>query len=179
MSPAPADLSKATTQFVYFKKKWLAERNLGSKDPITSTTINKIGPNESGLIVAFVNATTQFGDQQIHRFSWDGTKWNVGAPTTMAQIVRARRYDEPVTSSNLERIGYDGQTKIMWVAFKGGGRYEYFDVPFEVYVDLSRAGSKGKFFWSRIRRGGYAYRRVERVINMLRRVIRKFRRGNQ
>ena len=58
---------------------------------------------------------------------------------------------EKVTSSNIVSIGYDEPTKILEVEFKGGGVYQYEDVPQEVYFSLLNATSVGQYFNSNIR----------------------------
>ena len=58
---------------------------------------------------------------------------------------------EKVESSNLVSIGYDASKRILEVEFKGGGLYTYSQVPEEVYTDLMRSSSKGKFFAAVIR----------------------------
>ena len=50
----------------------------------------------------------------------------------------------PVTSSNLDSVGYsDG---VMRIRFKSGGLYEYHNITESVYTDLITAASVGKYF---------------------------------
>ena len=51
-----------------------------------------------------------------------------------------------VVSTNLSTISHNGFTDKLRVVFKGGGEYEYADVPRSVYESLLNAESKGKFF---------------------------------
>ena len=49
----------------------------------------------------------------------------------------------PVKSSNLSKIGYDPETRILEVRFKHGGTYDYENVPPSAYKRLNNAKSKG------------------------------------
>jgi hypothetical protein len=49
------------------------------------------------------------------------------------------------TSSAIERVGYNAETRRLSIWFKGGRRYIYSDVPAEVYEDLCGASSAGRF----------------------------------
>jgi hypothetical protein len=62
----------------------------------------------------------------------------------------------PVTSSNIGAIGYDGEAQVLHVQFTSGRKYAYFNVPLEVYDAFLSADSKGKFFAANIR-GKYQY----------------------
>lgn len=63
----------------------------------------------------------------------------------------------PVSSSNINSIGYEGTT--LYVLFKSGGLYEYYNVPQHVYDSLMSAGSHGSFLATHIK-GHYGYRRI-------------------
>lgn len=56
-----------------------------------------------------------------------------------------------VSSSNLDSIGYDSENSILEIAFKGGGIYQYFDVPDSVYRGIMNVDSHGKYFHRFIR----------------------------
>lgn len=56
-----------------------------------------------------------------------------------------------VQSTNLDWVAYDETKKTLYVQFKGGGYYSYDDVPKEIFTDLLKASSKGRFFWMKIR----------------------------
>ena len=66
----------------------------------------------------------------------------------------------PVTSSNLRSVGYDQATSTLEVEFRHGGIYQYFDVPEARYEGLMSAYSKGSYFDTFIKNGGYAYRQA-------------------
>lgn len=51
----------------------------------------------------------------------------------------------PVQSSNLTAVGYDDGENKLYVAFKANTLYVYHDVPQEIYQELMKSDSKGKF----------------------------------
>ena len=71
----------------------------------------------------------------------------------------------PVTSSNLAAIGYDTNTRQLYVRFKSSGLYVYDDVPeleHEYLMCVEEAGeSVGRAFNERIKKGGYNYKRID------------------
>ena len=65
----------------------------------------------------------------------------------------------PVTSSNVESIGYDEDSSTLQVEFKNGTTYQYFDVPENIFIGLRDAGSVGGYLAARIK-GTYRYSKV-------------------
>jgi hypothetical protein len=57
----------------------------------------------------------------------------------------------PVESSNLAAIGYDAESKTLQVDFKNGKRWQYPNVPAELFAEFQAAESVGKFFAARIK----------------------------
>lgn len=51
-----------------------------------------------------------------------------------------------VSSTNIVRTEYDTQTKKMITEFTNGVRYEYDDVPHQIYTAFRSAKSQGSFF---------------------------------
>jgi len=51
----------------------------------------------------------------------------------------------PVSSSNINSIGYDRQSRVLEVEFSSGDVYQYFDVPEHLYNILIGTSSKGQF----------------------------------
>ena len=51
----------------------------------------------------------------------------------------------PVTSSNIERIGYDPTRQTLRIIFHGGRGYDYEGVDEQTYAALEAADSKGRF----------------------------------
>jgi len=59
----------------------------------------------------------------------------------------------PVESSNLASVGYDSVTSTLEIEFLGGGIYQYFAVPQEIYDGLMNAASKGSYLHHNIKKG--------------------------
>lgn len=64
---------------------------------------------------------------------------------------------QDVKSSNIDMIAYDQET--LFVQFKSG-LYKYNKVPREVYENLKKSESKGKFVNSAVK-GAYEYEKVD------------------
>jgi len=64
-----------------------------------------------------------------------------------------------VRSSSVAEVGYDPKTKILEIVFREGDVYLYFDVPINVYQDLIRADSVGKFFNLQVK-SNYQFRKI-------------------
>jgi len=60
-------------------------------------------------------------------------------------------------SSTITRFGYENQ--VLYVEFKNGGVYQYFDVPESAFEQMKAAGSKGQYLAQYIK-GSYRYARV-------------------
>ena len=65
-----------------------------------------------------------------------------------------------VTSSNLRSVAYSRSKRILEIEFMNRYRYRYYDVDIRVFKNLLEAPSHGKYFWRRIRRQPYRYRRI-------------------
>ena len=65
----------------------------------------------------------------------------------------------PVTSSTLSSVGYCPTTATLEIKFLRGAVYQYSNVPQNIYDELMKASSKGKFFNTYIKRA-YPYLRV-------------------
>ncbi len=63
----------------------------------------------------------------------------------------------PVDSTNLESVGYDGTN--LFVRFKNGSIYVYIHVPESLYQELLVAESKGKFLSKHVK-GAFLYERI-------------------
>lgn len=71
----------------------------------------------------------------------------------------------PVASSTIERVGYDVDTMELRVFFKSGAHYSYPQVPAFKLVQVLFAESVGSAFDSVIKKGGFAYTKIEPVAN--------------
>jgi hypothetical protein len=65
----------------------------------------------------------------------------------------------PVSSSNLDSVGYDSMTRTLRIEFKSGAVYEYSAVPESEYQGLMGASSKGSYFHQNIK-DRYSYGRI-------------------
>lgn len=61
------------------------------------------------------------------------------------EIVGAKIINE-IQSSNLVKTEYDTLTKKLVVEFKNGLKYEYDEVPHQLYTSFRSSESQGKFF---------------------------------
>jgi hypothetical protein len=60
--------------------------------------------------------------------------------------IKGTKIFNEIQSSNLVRTEYDMETKTMITEFKNGSRYEYLEVPHQVYTSFRMSESQGKFF---------------------------------
>jgi hypothetical protein len=64
-----------------------------------------------------------------------------------------------IESTNIVKTEYDTATKKMIAEFKNGTRYQYDDVPHNVYTKFRMAESQGKFFTTDISKK-FKYKKV-------------------
>lgn len=57
----------------------------------------------------------------------------------------------PVSSSNLQSVGYSADSSTLEIEFIRGGVYQYFDVPQGEHEGLMSSDSKGKYFLANIK----------------------------
>jgi KTSC domain len=62
-------------------------------------------------------------------------------------------------SSNIVRFAYDKDLSVLFIEFKKGGLYQYFDVPEPVVDAMKAAASKGQYF-ARAVKGVFRYARA-------------------
>jgi KTSC domain len=62
-------------------------------------------------------------------------------------------------SSNIAGFDYIKERQILIVEFKDGARYNYFDVPEQVFEGMQSASSKGQYLAQNVK-GVYRYARV-------------------
>jgi hypothetical protein len=65
------------------------------------------------------------------------------------EIVGSKILNE-IQSSNITKTEYDTETKKLIVEFKNGLRYEYDEVPHQLYTQFRMSESQGKFFSGKI-----------------------------
>ncbi|HKG05053.1 MAG TPA: KTSC domain-containing protein [Pedobacter sp.] len=59
-------------------------------------------------------------------------------------------------STVVEKFEYDPEHKILTIVFKSGRVYQYKDVPYDAYISLRAARSKGRYLNKNIK-GVYEY----------------------
>lgn len=62
-----------------------------------------------------------------------------------------------VDSSTIEAIGYDPESRELYIQFVGSALYVYLDVDQETYEGLMSADSKGSYFNHEVKARGYAF----------------------
>lgn len=77
----------------------------------------------------------------------------------MTNNPKAKNIIAELKSSNLRAAEYDPFMKTLILRFHTGGDYEYIDVERELFDELVKAESAGKFFHQRIR-GKYDFLKV-------------------
>lgn len=68
----------------------------------------------------------------------------------------------PLESKLLTAAAYPAETHVLYLRFRSGDVYSYFDFPPELYRDFLDAESKGRFFLSQIR-NQFRYDRLARL----------------
>jgi hypothetical protein len=63
-----------------------------------------------------------------------------------SEIINGTKILNEIESSNIVRTEYDTLTKKLIAEFKNGMRYEYDDVPHQLYTSFRSAESQGNFF---------------------------------
>ena len=64
-----------------------------------------------------------------------------------------------IQSSNIRKTEYDTETKNLLVEFNNGAKYEYQEVPHQVYTQFRMSESQGKFFSTKISKN-YKYKKI-------------------
>ena len=64
-----------------------------------------------------------------------------------------------IKSSNLKKTEYDSESKKLITEFNNGLKYEYENVPHQIYTRFRMAESQGKFFMSEIAKK-YKYKKL-------------------
>ena len=77
---------------------------------------------------------------------------------TKEEIIGSKILNE-IKSSNIKKTEYDTETKLLVVEFNNGLKYQYSDVPHQIYTKFRISESHGKFFTSEISKK-YSYKKV-------------------
>lgn len=68
----------------------------------------------------------------------------------LSETINGTKIINKIESSNIVETEYDTSTKKLIVEFKNGTRYEYEDVPHQLYTRFRLSESQGKFFTGEI-----------------------------
>ena len=75
------------------------------------------------------------------------------------EIISGTKIINEIESSNLVKTEYDVESHKLIVDFKNGTRYEYDDVPHNIYTKFRMAESQGKYFNNEISKT-FKYKRL-------------------
>jgi len=75
------------------------------------------------------------------------------------EILSGTKIINEVKSSNIKRTEYDTDKKTMFVEFNNGSKYEYEEVPHQIYTKFRMSDSQGKFFSTDISKK-YKYKKL-------------------
>lgn len=68
----------------------------------------------------------------------------------LKEIIDGTKIINEIQSSNIKKTEYDTITKKLIVEFNNGAKYEYDEVPHQLYTQFRMSESQGKFFNSKI-----------------------------
>lgn len=77
----------------------------------------------------------------------------------LREIIEGSKIINEIKSSNIKKTEYDTESKKMIVEFNNGFKYEYEDVPHQIYTRFRMTESQGKFFTSDISKK-YKYKKL-------------------
>jgi hypothetical protein len=68
----------------------------------------------------------------------------------LKEEINGTRIINEIQSSNIRKTEYDTENKTLLVEFNNGMKYEYQEVPHQLYTQFRMSESQGKFFSSKI-----------------------------
>jgi hypothetical protein len=77
----------------------------------------------------------------------------------LKEIIEGTKIINEIQSSNIRKTEYDTITKKLIVEFNNGTKYEYDEVPHQLYTQFRMSESQGKFFSSKIAKT-FKYKKV-------------------
>ena len=73
--------------------------------------------------------------------------------------IKGTKIINEIKSSNIKKTEYDTETSKLVVEFNNGAKYEYEEVPHQIYTKFRKAESQGKFFTTDISKA-FKYKKV-------------------
>ena len=77
----------------------------------------------------------------------------------LSETILGTKIINEIQSSNIKKTEYDTETKKLMVEFSNGAKYEYDEVPLQLYTQFRMSESQGKFFTSKISKT-FKYKKV-------------------
>jgi hypothetical protein len=77
----------------------------------------------------------------------------------LKEEIKGTKIINEIKSSNIKKTEYDTETKKLVVEFNNGFKYEYDDVPHQIYTKFRMSESQGKFFTTDISKA-YKYKKL-------------------
>ena len=77
----------------------------------------------------------------------------------LKEEIQGTKIINEIKSSNIKKTEYDTETKKLVVEFNNGFKYEYENVPHQVYTKFRMSESQGKFFTTDISKA-YKYKKL-------------------
>jgi hypothetical protein len=77
----------------------------------------------------------------------------------ISEEIQGTKIKNQIKSSNLKMTEYDTETRLMIVEFNNGTKYEYSEVPHQIYTRFRMSESQGKFFSTDIAKK-YKYKKL-------------------
>jgi len=77
----------------------------------------------------------------------------------LKEEIKGTKIINEIKSSNIKKTEYDTETKKLVVEFNNGFKYEYNDVPHQIYTKFRMSESQGKFFTTDISKA-YKYKKL-------------------
>lgn len=78
----------------------------------------------------------------------------------LSEKIEGKKISVMLESSNLKNAEYHTEAKSLLVEFKNGVKYEYADVPWDLFTKFRMAESQGSFFNKNIARS-FEYKKIE------------------
>ena len=78
----------------------------------------------------------------------------------LKEEIKGTKIINEIKSSNIKKTEYDTETKKLVVEFNNGFKYEYDDVPHQIYTKFRMSESQGKFFTTDISKA-YKYKKLQ------------------
>ena len=77
----------------------------------------------------------------------------------LTETVNGTKIINEISSSNIKLTEYDVESNKLIVEFNNGAKYEYENIPIQLYTQFRMAESQGKFFTSKISKV-YKYKKL-------------------